>query len=98
VKKTKKHFLRTLAAAAEEEIEEAIAKASGYASAEVMRVALAKALFNNPQVKRSLVAMHKKAQGAANAMAKPKPRARDISKLRGRVQAPRLQPRRSNEA
>lgn len=94
MKKSKKHLLRTLAGAAEESIEEAVAEVSGYASAEVMKAALAKSIFGHPEVHKALVAMHKKAREAqAPGPAKIKPRAREISKLSGRVQASRLQPR-----
>lgn len=91
MKKSKKHFLRTLASAAEESVEEAVAEVSGYANAEVMRVALAKSIFNRPDVRKALVAVHKKARDN-QVPVKNKPRAREISKVSGHVQASRLEP------
>lgn len=92
MKAEKKHLLRALASNAEASVEEAIAEASGYASADAMRAALAKALFNHPEVRKATVALHKKARVAA-AAPKLKPRGVDIRKLDGHVQASRLQPR-----
>jgi hypothetical protein len=92
MKRAKKHLLRALAAAAEESVEETLAEASGYANADVMRAALTKALFSHPKVKLATEQLH---QRAAKDQAPPKlkPRAREISKLDGHVQAPRLKPR-----
>ena len=93
MKQAKKHLLRTLASAAEESVEEAVAEASGYASAEVMRTALAKALFTHPEVKKAIVGLHKKAHAEGPPLRKIKPRGKEISKMSGHVQASRLQPR-----
>jgi hypothetical protein len=92
MKKAKKHLLRALAAAAEESVEEAVAESAGYANADAMRAALTKALFAHPEVKLATAQVHAMAR-AAKPLPKSKPRAIDISKLDGHVQAPRLQPR-----
>ena len=92
MRQAKKHLLRTLAAAAEESIEEAVAEASGYVSADTMRAALTKALFAHAGVKKAVKDLHKKARAEAPKM-KLKPRGREIRKTSGRVQASRLQPR-----
>jgi|SRR3954471_19376553 hypothetical protein len=93
MKQAKKHLLRTLAAAAEDSVEEAVAEASGYASAEVMRAALAEALFAHPEVKKAVAGLHKAARAGAAPQPKLKPRGKEISKMSGRIQASRLQPR-----
>jgi hypothetical protein len=93
MKQAKRHLLRTLASVAEEKVEEAVAEASGYANAETMRAALAKALFSHPQVKKAIVGLHKKTHAEGPPLRKFKPRGREISKMSGRIQASRLQPR-----
>jgi hypothetical protein len=92
MKQAKKHLLRALAAAAEESVEQAVAQSAGYANADAMRAALTQALFAHPEVKLATAQVHKMAK-AAMPLPKLKPRTKELGKLDGHVQAPRLKPR-----
>jgi hypothetical protein len=90
MKKAKHHFLLALAESAEESMEKAISKASGYATPEIMRADLAKNIFEHPELRRQIQIIHEKARAEIR---KEKPRTADVRKKSGRGQASRLQPR-----
>jgi hypothetical protein len=87
MKKERLKLLRALADGAEEGLEKAIASVSGYAGPEEMRAALAKTLFQEPEVRQALHELYHKAKESYGNSAKP--RAIDKRKMTGRVQAPR---------